>query len=110
MVDLEVDGPTLKLVGDFDVRSTSAVRQALYEHMATQARPDDDGTTTCDVVVDLADVHSIDATALRVLAVATRVAERNGYRLLLRGCSPSVRRMLTVAKFRHLVSVEPIAV
>lgn len=105
MVDLEVDGSILKLVGDFDVRSTSTVRQALYAHLEAH-------TDTCehDIVVDLSGVPSVDETALRVLAVATRAAERAGHRLVLRGCSPSVRRMLTVARFRHLVSVEPVAV
>lgn len=99
MVDLRIEGPALKLVGDFDVRSTSEVRDALYAHL--HAHPE------YDVVVDLSGVPSIDPTALRLLAVATRAAERNGHRLLLRGCSPSVRRMLTVARLRHLVMVEP---
>lgn len=103
MVDLEVDGATLKLVGDFDVRSTGAVRTALYDHLEAHARP-----CTHDIVVDLTNVPSVDETALRVLAVATRVAERRGHRLVLRGCCPSVRRMLTLARFRHLVAVEPV--
>ena len=40
-------------------------------------------------------VDPIDVTALRVLAVATRQASRSGGPLTLRGCGPSVRRMLT---------------
>ena len=68
MVDLRIEGPALKLVGDFDVRSTSEVRDALYAHL--HAHPE------YDVVVDLSGVPSIDPTALRLLAVATRAAER----------------------------------
>lgn len=101
-MDVATDGTALKLVGDFDVRSTGLVREALYDHI--------DARTEGDLVVDLTAVTTIDATALRVLAVATRAAERDGHRLLLRGCNASVRRMLTLARLRHLVMVEPLAV
>lgn len=102
MVDVEVDGATLRLAGDFDVRSTGVVREALYDHLEAH-----DPGCAHELVVDLTEVPSVDETALRVLAVATRAAERRGHRLVLRGCCPSVRRMLTLARFRHLVAVEP---
>ena len=33
-MDITTDGATLRLSGDFDVRSTWRVREALYDHLA----------------------------------------------------------------------------
>ena len=62
-MEILTDGPTLVLSGDFDVRSTMEVRTAIYELLEGHDE---------DVVVDLTDVTSVDLTALKVLAVATR--------------------------------------
>ena len=43
-------------------------------------------------------------TTLKMLAVANRVAEREGRRVVLRGASPGVRRLLHLA---HLRSHDP---
>jgi anti-anti-sigma factor len=94
------DGPTLVLSGDFDVRSTWEVRTAIYELLGAH-----DG----DVVVDLSDVGTIDLTALKVLAVATREASRDGHHLVLRGCTGPVRRMLHLTHIRRLVEVERVS-
>jgi anti-anti-sigma factor len=96
-MDIVTDGPALVLSGDFDVRSTMEVRSALYEHL--QGRED-------DVVVDLTEVSAIDLTALKVLAVATVEASREGRHLLLRGCGPAVRRMLHLSRLIRVVEVE----
>jgi anti-anti-sigma factor len=96
-MDITTDGPTLKLCGDFDVRSTCQVRDALYDHL--DEHPE-------DVVVDLSEVTAIDLTALKVLAVATRTASHDGRRLTLRGCGPSVRRMLHLSRLIRVVEVE----
>jgi len=96
-MDIVFDGPTLLLSGDFDVRSTMEVRNAIYEHLNGH-----DG----DVVVDLTGVTTIDMTALKVLAVATRVATRDGHHLTLRGCGPAVRRMLHLTRLIRVVEVE----
>ena len=82
---------------NFDVRSTWEVRTAIYELL--------EGHDT-DVVVDLTDVSTIDMTALRLLAVATRQATRDGHHLTLRGCGPSVRRMLHLSHLIRVVEVE----
>ena len=74
------DGPTLVLSGDFDVRSTWEVRQAIYDLLEGHDE---------DVVIDLTDVDSVDLTALKVLGVATREASRAGHHLTLRGCGPA---------------------
>ena len=96
-MDITTDGPTLVLHGDFDVRSTMEVRNAIYEHLHGHDE---------DVVVDLTDVTTIDKTALKVLAVATRQASRSGRHLTLRGCGPSVRRMLHLTHLIRVVEVE----
>jgi anti-anti-sigma factor len=99
-MEIRTDGPRLVLSGDFDVRSTMEVRNALYEHLAGHD----------DVVVDLTRVDVVDLTALKVLAVATRAASRSGHRLTLRGCGPSVRRMLHLTHLIRVVEVERDAV
>jgi anti-anti-sigma factor len=96
-MDITFDGSTLALHGDFDVRSTFQVRNAIYERL--------DGYEQ-DVVVDMTEVETIDVTALRVLAVATRQATRSGHRLTLRNCGPSVRRMMHLSRLAHSFEVE----
>ena len=96
-MDILTDGPTLVLSGDFDVRSTFQVRTAIYEHLEGHDE---------DVVIDLSEVDSIDVTALKVLAVATREAGRSGHHLVLRGCGPAVRRMLHLSRLIRVVEVE----
>ncbi len=97
-MEIMVEGATLVLSGDFDVRSTWEVRDAVYRHLERHRDQ--------DVVVDLSGVRSVDVTALRLLAVATRQAVRDGHRLTLRGCGPAVRRMLHVSRLIRVVEVE----
>lgn len=99
-MEIVTDGPALVLSGDFDVRSTFRVRTALYDHLSAYD----------DVVVDLTDVRSVDITALKVLAVASRVASREGQRVTLRGCNGPVRRLLHMTHLIRLVEVERHAV
>ncbi len=96
-MEITTNGATLFLAGRFDVRSTSMVREALYEHIDEHRG---------NIVVDLSKVESIDATALKVLAVATRNIERDGRQLVLRGCSPTLRRVIAFTRLRRLVQVE----
>ncbi len=96
-MDIVSDGPTLVLSGDFDVRSTWEVRNAIYEHLEGHDE---------DVIVDLSDVDSVDVTALKVLAVATREAGRAGHHLTLRGCGPAVRRLLHLSRLIRVVEIE----
>ncbi|HET6626470.1 MAG TPA: STAS domain-containing protein [Nocardioidaceae bacterium] len=98
-MEITTNGATLFLAGRFDVRSTGMVREALYDHI--DAHP-------ANVVVDLSEVESIDATALKVLAAATKHMERDGRQLVLRGCSPAIRRIIAFTRLRRLVQVERI--
>ena len=96
-MDITTDGPVLLLHGDFDVRSTWEVRAALYDLL--------EGLDE-DVVVDMLDVHNVDVTALRVLAVATRQAWLNGHHLTVRNCGPAVRRMMHLTRLARAIEVE----
>ncbi len=96
-MEILTDGLTIVLTGDFDARSTEQVRTAIYDVLEGR---------DADVVVDLTDVDSVDVTALRVLAVATRQALRDGHHLTLRGCNGGVRRLLHRSHLIRMVEVE----
>jgi anti-anti-sigma factor len=99
-MDIISDGPTVVLHGDFDVRSTWQVRTAIDERLNSY----DD-----DVVIDMTDVSTIDATALRLLAVATRHAWLTGHHLTVRNPGPAVRRMAHLTRLAHAIEVERVA-
>jgi len=99
-MDIVSDGHTLVLRGDFDVRSTWEVRNAIYERLASYGD---------DVVIDMTDVTTIDATALRLLAVATRHAWLTGHHLTVRNPGPAVRRMAHLTRLAHAIEVERVA-
>ena len=46
-------------------------------------------------------------TTLKMLAVANRAAERTGQRVVLRGGSPGLRRLLHLSHLRSMLPVEP---
>ena len=96
-MDIVHDGHTLRLSGDFDVRSTMEVRNAIQEHLQGIEQ---------DLTVDLTDVQALDVVAARVLAYATLEASRSGHHLRLRGCGPAVRRMLQLSRLARFVEVE----
>ncbi len=95
-MELVRDGAVLLLGGPLDGRSTFEVRTAIYDHLGSFD----------DVVVDVHDVDWIDGTALRMLAVATRYAERGGQHLVLRGITPHLRRSLRHSRLTQLLELE----
>ena len=96
-MEINTDGRMLVLSGDFDARSTWAVRAALYEQLDGYER---------DIVVDLTGVTMVDLTALRLLAAASLAAGQRGHRLTVRGCRPAVRRMMHLSRLARFVEVE----
>ena len=96
-MDIAFDGHALVLHGAFDVRSTWEVRNAIYERLESG---------DSDVVVDMTDVSTIDVTALRLLAVATRHAWLSGHHLTIRNPGPAVRRMVHLTRLAHAIEVE----
>jgi anti-anti-sigma factor len=99
-MDIVSEGHVLVLHGAFDVRSTGEVRKAIYD----QLEVDDE-----DVVLDMSDVTTIDVTALRLLAVATRHAWLTGHHLTVRNPGPAVRRMVHLSRLAHAIEVERVA-
>jgi anti-anti-sigma factor len=98
-VTVEVsDDDALALTGQLDGRSSFEVRERLYAHIGSH--PDQ------DVVVDLSRVESIDATALGMLAAAALRVERAGRKVVLRGCSPALRRVFAFGGWRRLFLLE----
>ena len=96
-MELTTDGSTLRIGGQLDVRSITELRNAIYDHL--EAHPG-------HVVLDLSEVESADLTVLKMLAVASRMANRAGHRVTVRDCPDGVRRLLHLAHLRGLVTVE----
>ncbi len=92
------DPEAIALSGRLDGRCSAEIREALYEHI--DQHPDE------DVIVDLTLVESIDATALGLLAAAALRVERAGRKVVLRGCSPALRRVLAFGSWRRLFRLE----
>ena len=80
-----------------DVRNVAQVRSVLNEAL-------EEGT--CDVVLDVAALHLVDAAGLGMLTAAHVRAERAGRRLILRNCSDEVRRVLAVTHLNRILRIE----
>jgi anti-anti-sigma factor len=96
-MDLATEGSTLRIGGQLDVRCITELRNAVYDHL--EAHPG-------HVVLDLSEVEAADLTVLKMLAVASRMANRAGHRVTVRDCPDGVRRLLHLAHLRGLMTVE----
>lgn len=96
-MEIIADGATLVLSGEFDARSTWAVRTALQERLAGFEQ---------DVVIDLSGVTMVDMTAMKLLAASSITAGQHGHHLVLRGCQPAVRRLMHLSRLARFVEVE----
>ncbi|MCW2712604.1 MAG: Sulfate transporter/antisigma-factor antagonist [Marmoricola sp.] len=97
-MQLVTKGNTLELAGSLDVRCTAELRTAVYRLL--EEHPG-------DIRVDISRVDSVDLTTLKMLAVANRVAERRGQRVVLTGGTPGVRRLLHLSHLRWMLPVDP---
>lgn len=90
--------PSLMQVGPhLDVRSVAAVRMTLTTLQ---------DAASGDVVLDMSALEIIDAAGLGMLAAAHVRAERLGHRLVLRGCSKELRRVLAVTRLNRVLHLE----
>jgi len=96
-MELTTEGSTLRIGGQLDVRCVTELRNAIYDHLDTHPG---------HVVLDLSDVEAADLTVLKMLAVASRMANRAGHRVTVRDCPDGVRRLLHLAHLRGLMTVE----
>lgn len=96
-MEIVADGATLLISGQLDVRRISSLRAAVYDHLSEHEDA---------VVLDLSGVESADLAVLRMLAVASRLANTSGHRLSVRGCPDGVRRLLHLTHLRGLLIVE----
>lgn len=101
MATVSANPSLIKLGPHLDVRSVATVRTTL-----TAVQDAAEG----DVVLDMSALEVIDAAGLGMLAAAHVRAERRGHRLILRGCSKELRRVLAVTRLNRVLRVERIAV
>lgn len=87
----------VKIGSHLDVRNVSYVRTVVHQAI---------DNAVGDVVVDMADVHLIDAAGLGMLTAAHLRAERAGHRLVLRNCSTDVRRVLAVTHLNRVLRID----
>lgn len=97
-MDLATDGTVLMIGGQLDVRCVADLRTAVYDHL--EAHPG-------HVVLDLSAVESADLVVLKMLAVASRMANQSGHRVTVRAVPDGVRRLLHLSHLRGLMTVEP---
>ncbi|HET8561939.1 MAG TPA: STAS domain-containing protein [Marmoricola sp.] len=96
-MELRTEGATLHVAGQIDVRTIAELRDVLHAHLASHPG---------DLVLDLSGVEAVDLAALRMIAVASRLALRQGHVLFVQGCPPMVRRLLHLSHLRGLVTVD----
>ncbi|CAL9564923.1 hypothetical protein SUDANB19_04702 [Streptomyces sp. enrichment culture] len=92
------DHAELVVGGRLDVRSAADARTVL--HAAVDSG---DG----DLVLDLAELDSWDATGLGVIMGAHRRAGRCGRRLVLREVPPQMQRVLVATRLHRILAIEP---
>ena len=88
----------ISLSGPLDGRCTSELRALLTAHLVTHRDE--------DLRLDMSAVESVDLTALRLLAAVAVRLRRDGHQLVLVGCTPAVRRLLSHGPWRRLFVVQ----
>ena len=88
----------LALSGHLDGRCSPEVRELVNAHVAEHADE--------DLRLDMSRVESVDLTVLRLLAAVAVRLQRDGHRLVLVDCRPSLRRVLTHGVLPRLFVVQ----
>lgn len=91
------DHAELVVGGRLDVRSAADARTVLHSAV-------DDGVG--DLVLDLSELDSWDATGLGVIMGAHRRAGRCGRRLVLRDVPPQMQRLLVATRLHRILAIE----
>jgi anti-anti-sigma factor len=91
------DHAELVIAGRLDVHSAADARTVLHSAV-------DDGVG--DLVLDLTELDSWDATGLGVIMGAHRRAGRTGRRLVLRGVPPQLQRLLVATRLHRILAIE----
>ncbi|MCM2578153.1 STAS domain-containing protein [Streptomyces meridianus] len=96
---MHIKGDHAELVvgGRLDVRSAADARAVLH-HAVDSGRG--------DLVLDLTNLDSWDATGLGVIMGAHRRAGRVNRRLVLRGVPPQLQRLLVATRLHRILSIE----
>ena len=87
----------VKLGPHLDVRTVGMARATLYSVIEEAGG---------DVVLDLANLESIDAAGLGMLTAVHLRCERAGHRLVLRNCPREIRRVLAVTRLNRILHVD----
>ena len=87
----------LRLQGELDVCGADHLRQAICDALDRAPKT---------LVADLSALGFADCAGLSVLAWAHKIQARHGGELIITGCQPIVRRLLSVAGFTLHVSDE----
>ena len=88
----------IPLSGHLDGRCTTQLRELIASHLARHADE--------DLRLDMSEVESVDLTVLRLLAAVAVRLQRDGHRLVLLECRPSLRRVLTHGVLPRLFVVQ----
>ncbi len=87
----------VKLGAHLDVRTVGSARATLYSVI-------EDGAG--DVVLDMANLESIDAAGLGMLTAVHLRCERAGHRLVLLNCPREIRRVLAVTRLNRILHLD----
>ena len=87
----------VKLGAHLDVRTVGMARATLYAVIEESGG---------DVVLDMANVESIDAAGLGMLTALHLRCERAGHRLVLRNCPRDIRRVFAVTRLNRILHLD----
>lgn len=97
MVVSSTTSTMVKLGAHLDVRTVGMARETLYAALEQSSG---------DVVLDLANVESIDAAGLGMLTAIHLRCERSGHHLVLRNCPREIRRVLAVTRLNRILHLD----